>query len=87
MAHFAQLSGSIVQQVIVVNNDVITSGSQEVEQLGIDFLKENNLTNWFARTAESLLPLYYLLQKDILATGYIQADACPETSGRQEYKS
>ena len=39
MAHFAQLSGSIVQQVIVVNNDVITSGSQEVEQLGIDFCK------------------------------------------------
>lgn len=39
MAHFAQLSGSIVQQVIIVNNDVITSGSQEVEQLGIDFCK------------------------------------------------
>ena len=39
MAHFAQLSGSIVQQVIVVNNEVITSGSQEVEQLGIDFCK------------------------------------------------
>lgn len=48
MAHFAQLSGSIVQQVIIVNNDVITSGSQEVEQLGIDFCKSlfGNDTEW-----------------------------------------
>ena len=48
MAHFAQLSGSIVQQVIVVNNEVITSGSQEVEQLGIDFCKSlfGNDTEW-----------------------------------------
>jgi transposase len=37
-------------------------------------LKENNLTNWFGRTAESLLPLYHLLQVDVLVTGYIQAD-------------
>ena len=48
MAHFAQLSGSIVQKVIVVNNEVITSGSQEVEQLGIDFCKSifGNDTEW-----------------------------------------
>lgn len=39
MAHFAQLSGSIVQQVIVVDNNIITNGSQEVEQLGVDFCK------------------------------------------------
>jgi len=43
MAHFAKLgSGNIVEQVVVVNNEVITDNDgNEQEQLGIDFL--NNL--------------------------------------------
>jgi hypothetical protein len=45
MAHFAKLGkGNIVEQVVVVNNEVITdANNQEQEQLGIDFL--NNLYN------------------------------------------
>ena len=43
MAHFCKLGvGNIVQQVVVVNNEVITDNDgNEQEQLGIDFL--NNL--------------------------------------------
>jgi transposase len=48
--------------------------AKKLKQLGIGFLKANNLTNWFRRTAESLLPLYHLLQADVLATAYVQAD-------------
>jgi hypothetical protein len=49
MAHFAKIgSNNIVEEVLVVNNDVITdSDGNEQEQLGIDFL--SNLTghsNW-----------------------------------------
>jgi hypothetical protein len=47
MAHFAKLGkGNIVEQVVVVNNDVITdSNGQEQEQLGIDFLNNMYGTN------------------------------------------
>lgn len=43
MAHFAKLGvGNIIEQVIVINNSVITDGDgNEQEQLGIDFI--NNL--------------------------------------------
>ena len=43
MAHFAKLGkGNVVEQVVVVNNNVITDANgQEQEQLGVDFL--NNL--------------------------------------------
>jgi hypothetical protein len=48
MAHFAKLTESnIVQEVVVVNNEVITIDGNESEQAGIDFL--TNLTgyaNW-----------------------------------------
>ena len=45
MAHFAKLKkGNIVEQVVVVNNNVITDDNgQEQEQLGVEFL--NNLYN------------------------------------------
>lgn len=50
MAHFAKIdSNNIVEQVIVVNNAVITdSQGSEVEQLGIDFCKSlyGQDTNW-----------------------------------------
>lgn len=40
MAHFAKIGfNNIVEEVIVVNNDVITQDGVENEQLGIDFLK------------------------------------------------
>jgi|TARA_R100001530_G_scaffold19431_2_gene16398 hypothetical protein len=45
MAHFAKIgTGNIVEQVLVVNNDVITDeNGNEQEKLGMDFL--NNLLN------------------------------------------
>jgi len=48
--------------------------SKKLKQAGVDFIKENNLHNWFHTGAESLSPLYDLLVKDILAQGYVQAD-------------
>lgn len=50
MAHFAKIdSNNIVEQVIVVNNAVITdSQGNESEQLGVDFCKSlyGQDTNW-----------------------------------------
>tara|TARA_B100000745_G_scaffold122878_1_gene79767 strand:- start:1118 stop:1489 length:372 start_codon:yes stop_codon:yes gene_type:complete len=41
MAHFAEIDkNNIVTRVIVVDNEVMTKDGKEVEQLGIDFLKE-----------------------------------------------
>ena len=47
MAHFAKLGkGNKVEQVVVVNNDVITDANgQEQEQLGVDFLNKTFGTN------------------------------------------
>tara|TARA_R100001591_G_scaffold39030_1_gene50563 strand:+ start:204 stop:572 length:369 start_codon:yes stop_codon:yes gene_type:complete len=47
MAHFAKLGkGNIVEQVVVVNNNVITDANgQEQEQLGVDFLNNTFGTN------------------------------------------
>lgn len=40
MAHFAQIKNNVVQQVLVVNNEVITDeNGQEQEALGVSFLK------------------------------------------------
>lgn len=68
---------SLIAQLIVEKiqfHTPIYRFSKKLRQLGIDSIKENNLHNWFHRGAESLLPLYHLLQEDILATGYVQAD-------------
>ena len=68
---------SLIAQLIVEKiqfHTPIYRFSKKLRQLGIDFIKENNLHNWFHRGAESLLPLYHLLQEDILATRYVQAD-------------
>jgi hypothetical protein len=48
MAHFAKLDGNnIVQEVLVVNNDVITVDGNESEQAGINFLSElTGHQNW-----------------------------------------
>jgi hypothetical protein len=41
MAHFAKLdNNNVVVQVIVVNNDVLIENGIEVEQKGIDFLRQ-----------------------------------------------
>jgi len=47
MAHFAKLGkGNIVEQVVVLNNNVITDANgQEQEQLGVDFLNNMYGTN------------------------------------------
>ena len=47
MAHFAKLGkGNKVEQIVVVNNNVITDANgQEQEQLGIDFLNNTFGTN------------------------------------------
>ena len=47
---------------------------KKLKQLGITFIKQKNLNNWLHRGAEALLPLYHLLQADVLGTGYVQAD-------------
>lgn len=49
MAHFVELDeNNYVIRGVVVNNDVITQDGIEVEQIGIDFLKElyGENTNW-----------------------------------------
>lgn len=68
---------SLIAQIIVEKiqfHTPIHRFTKKLKQLGIDFIKEKNLQNWFHRAAESLLPLYHLLQQDVLATQYIQAD-------------
>ena len=68
---------SLIAQLIVEKiqfHTPIHRFSRKIKQLGIGFIKNNNLYNWFHRGAESLLPLYHILQKDILDTGYVQAD-------------
>ncbi len=52
---------------------------KKLKQAGIDFIRQNNLHNWFHAGAHSLVPLYHLLVEDILAQGYIQADETPIT--------
>ena len=52
MAHFARLDeNDIVVGVHVVSDDVITVDSQEVEQLGIDFLSELHNHPYWAQTS------------------------------------
>ena len=68
---------SLIAQLIVEKiqfHTPIHRFSKKLKQLGIDFIRENNLYDWFHRGAESLLPLYHLLQEDVLGTGYVQAD-------------
>ena len=50
MAHFAKLDeNNVVETIVVVDNDILLDeNNNEVEQLGIDFLKQlhGNDTNW-----------------------------------------
>ncbi|TVR84749.1 MAG: hypothetical protein EA409_00400, partial [Saprospirales bacterium] len=47
---------------------------KKLKQAGISFITSNDLNNWFHKTAEALLPLYYILQDDLLSHPYNQAD-------------
>lgn len=71
------LDTSVVSEVIIEKLQFHTPIHRFVRKLklaGIDFIKQNTLHNALHRAAETLLPLYHLLQKEVLATAYVQAD-------------
>lgn len=47
---------------------------KKYKQIGVDFIRARNLHNWIHRSAEALLPLSHLLQKDMLRSPYLQGD-------------
>jgi transposase len=51
--------------------------NKKLQQAGVSFISQDNLQNWFHTAAQALLPLYHLLQKDLLAQPYNQADESP----------
>ena len=68
---------SLVAQIIVdkiVLHLPVYRFAKKLRLLGIDFIKQNNLHNWLHRGASALLPLYNLLEQEVVASGYIQAD-------------
>jgi transposase len=68
---------SLIAQIIVEKiqfHTPIYRFAKKIKQGGIDFVKQNNLHNWFHAGAESLKPLYNLLIEDILSQGYVQGD-------------
>ena len=85
MAHFAKIdSNNIVEQVIVVNNSVITdSQGVEVEQLGIDFCKSlyGQDTNWVQTSYNGSIRKHYA------GIGYIYDSANDVFYGPQPYAS
>jgi len=71
---------SLIAQIIVEKIQFHTPVHRfvkKMKQAGVDFIKANNLHNWFHAGAHSLLPLYHLLIEDILTQGYIQGDETP----------
>ena len=67
------LIAQIIQEKIQFHTPLFRF-AKKLKQLGIDFIKQNNLHNWLHRGAESFLPLYHLLQHEVLSSGYVQAD-------------
>jgi len=68
---------SLIAQIIVEKIQFhmpVYRFAKKLRQLGIDFIKQNNLHNWLHRGASALVPLYHLLQEEVLATGYVQGD-------------
>ena len=47
---------------------------KKYKQIGVDFIKNRNLHNWIHQSAEALMPLYHLLEKDLLSSPYLQGD-------------
>jgi len=71
------MDASLVSEVIIEKLQFHTPVHRFVRKLklaGIDFIKQNTLHNALHRAAETLLPLYHLLKKDILQSRYVQAD-------------
>ena len=71
------LDASVVTEMIIEKLQFHTPVHRFVRKLkleGIDFIKQNTLHNALHRAAQTLLPLYYLLQKEVLESGYVQAD-------------
>ena len=50
---------------------------KKLKQAGVDFVSNNNLNNWFHKAAQAILPVYHLLQDEMLAQPYNQADETP----------
>lgn len=68
---------SLVAQIIVEKilfHTPIHRFRKKLKQVGLSFISENNLHNWFHSAAHNLLPLYHLLHQDLLAQPYNQAD-------------
>ena len=47
---------------------------KKLKQAGVGFISQSNLYNWFHAAAAHLLPVYDLLQADLLAQPYVQVD-------------
>jgi len=68
---------SLVAHIIeekILHHTPVYRQAKKLKQIGINFIKTRNQHNWIHRSAEALLPLYHLLQKDLLTSPYLQAD-------------
>ena len=71
------IDASLVTEIIIEKLQFHTPVHRFVRKLkleGIDFIKQNTLHNALHRGAETLLPLYHLLKKEVLQSRYVQAD-------------
>lgn len=48
--------------------------AKKYRQAGLGFIDKKNMHNWIHRAAEALMPLYHLLEKDLLQSPYLQGD-------------
>src|SRR5690625_4061197 len=68
---------SLIDHIIeekILHHTPVYRQTKKLKQIGINFIKTQNQDNWIHRYAEALLPLYHLLQKDLLTSPYLQAD-------------
>lgn len=68
---------SLIAQIIIekiVFHMPVYRFAKKLKHLGIDFIKQNNLHNWLHSGASALVPLYHLLQEEVLSSGYVQGD-------------
>ena len=48
--------------------------AKKYRQRGLGCIDKKNMHNWIHRSAEALMPLYHLLEKDLLSSPYLQGD-------------
>src|SRR5690606_32997775 len=48
--------------------------AKKYRQAGVGFIGKKNMHNWIHSSAAALMPLYYLLEKDLLNSPYLQGD-------------